>query len=178
MSDTSDSGRAVSCLVVYASKHGATAAIASRIGEVLTAHGLRVDVLPATEAPSPASWDAVVLGSAVYAGQWRKDAAGFLERHAEVLAQRPVWLFSSGPTGAGEPSETLQGWCFPERLRPVADRIQPRSIALFHGALDTATLNIVERWMVKAVKAPVGDYRDWDAVESWARDIARALGNR
>jgi hypothetical protein len=28
---------------------------------------------------------------------------------------------------------------------------------------------------VKAVRAPDGDYRDWDAIRGWADDIAAAL---
>jgi menaquinone-dependent protoporphyrinogen oxidase len=30
--------------------------------------------------------------------------------------------------------------------------------------------------MVKAVKAPEGDFRDWDAIRDWADGIARELG--
>jgi menaquinone-dependent protoporphyrinogen oxidase len=30
--------------------------------------------------------------------------------------------------------------------------------------------------MVKAVKAPEGDFRDWDAIRGWADEIAATLG--
>ena len=42
-------------------------------------------------------WDAVILGSAVYAAYWQKDARLFIERFREDLAARPLWLFSGGP---------------------------------------------------------------------------------
>jgi hypothetical protein len=29
--------------------------------------------------------------------------------------------------------------------------------------------------MVKAVRAPEGDFRDWQAIEAWATSIAHAL---
>jgi menaquinone-dependent protoporphyrinogen oxidase len=86
-----------------------------------------------------------------------------------------VWLFSSGPTGEGDPVELANGWRFPKSLQPVVDRIQPRDVALFHGALDVTKLNAIEKWMIKRVEAPVGDFRDWDAITSWAMAITDVL---
>jgi menaquinone-dependent protoporphyrinogen oxidase len=162
-------------LVAYGTKHGATASIAEEIGKTLSAVGLAVTVLPADEVADTSGYDAVVLGSAVYVGQWRKEAAALLQREEQALASRPVWLFSSGPTGEEEPSQATKGWRFPEKLQPVADRIQPRDIALFHGAIDWAKLGLIEKFLMKNVKAPIGDYRDWDAIRAWARGIAAAL---
>ncbi|HCB50398.1 MAG TPA: hypothetical protein DEP47_12980, partial [Chloroflexi bacterium] len=91
------------------------------------------------------------------------------------LAERPVWLFSSGPAGEGDPVELLDGWRFPEAQQDIADRIQPRDIAVFHGALDPEELNFIERSMIKNVKAPVGDFRDWEVIEAWAAAVASEL---
>ena len=121
------------------------------------------------------TYRAVVLGSAVYIGQWRKLAARFLKENEKELAKLPVWLFSSGPTGEGEVIELVQGWRFPTGLQPVADRIQPRDMAIFHGAVNPDKLGFLEKWMLKNVKSPVGDYRDWDAISAWAEGIAAAL---
>jgi menaquinone-dependent protoporphyrinogen oxidase len=165
----------VQVLVAYATKHGATAEIAEKIGGVLRQEGLAADVLPADRVTDLTPYKAVVLGSAVYIGRWQKKAAKFLKDNEQALAERPVWLFSSGPSGEGDPVELTQGWSFPKSLQPIADRIQPRDIALFHGHVDTATLNFLEKWMLRNVKAPVGDFRDWEAITSWARGIADAL---
>jgi menaquinone-dependent protoporphyrinogen oxidase len=162
-------------LVAYATKYGATAEIAKKIGEVLRQAGMQADVLPADRAGEVSAYDAVVLGSAVYIGQWRKEAARFLKDNEAQLAEKPVWLFSSGPTGKGDPVELTEGWQFPGKLQPIADRIAPRDIALFHGASDPNKLNFIEKWMLKNVKAPVGDYRDWQAITSWAGAIAEEL---
>lgn len=165
-------------LVAYATKHGATKGIAEKIGHVLREGGWQAEVLPADRAASGSdldSYDAVVLGSAVYGGQWRKGAASFLEAHEGTLAGRPVWLFSSGPTGEGDPVDLMNGWRFPEGLQPVADRIQPRDIAFFHGVLNTNGLSLPEKLIVKALKAPTGDFRDWEAITAWAQGIAAAL---
>ncbi len=162
-------------LIAYGSKYGATADIAANIGATLRAAGFSADVLPVADVHSLGTYGAVVLGSAVYMGGWRKDAAAFLEAHAEALAGMPVWLFSSGPTGAGDASALMNGFTFPEALKPLAERIKPHDIAFFHGVLDTKKLNFGERLIVKGIKAPLGDFRDWDAISTWAAGIGAAL---
>jgi len=86
-------------LVRAASKHGATEEIAQTIGDALTARGIEVAVTPVDDVASVEDYDAFVAGSAVYAGSWMKSAKEFVERNAEGLRARPVWLFSSGPVG-------------------------------------------------------------------------------
>jgi menaquinone-dependent protoporphyrinogen oxidase len=138
-------------LVAYATKYGGTAEIAERIGQVLEGAGLHTDVMPVSKVGDLAPYGAVVLGSAVYIGQWRREAVRFVKTHEAVLAELPLWLFSSGPTGSGDPVELL------------------------NGVVELEKLNLVERWMVKNIKSPVGDFRDWDAITSWARAIADDL---
>ena len=162
-------------LVTYATKHGTTAEIAEKIGQVLRQAGLRTDVLPTARVSDLPSYKAVVLGSAVYVGRWRKEAATFLKANEKLLAEQLVWLFSSGPTGEGNPVELTKGWRFPKALQPIADRIRPRDIAVFHGAMNMKKLNLIEKWMINNVKAPLGDFRDWDAITSWATAIADVL---
>ncbi len=162
-------------LVVYATKYGATAGIAEKIGQVILQAGLQTDVLPTDSVNDLAPYKAIVLGSAVYVGQWRKEAVAFLENNEKTMAKLPVWFFSSGPTGKGDPVQLMQGWRFPEALQPIADRVQPRDTAFFHGALDMTKLSLAEKLLIKGIKAPVGDFRDWDAIASWATAIANAL---
>jgi menaquinone-dependent protoporphyrinogen oxidase len=162
-------------LVAYGTKYGSTAEIAERIGQVLQQAGLEVEIKPAEQVGSLVDYGAVVLGSAVYAGQWRKEAAEFLTGNEAALAERPLWLFSSGPTGEGDPVKLMDGWRFPEALQPVADRLKVRDIAFFGGALDTQKMNLAERLIVKSLKAPTGDFRNWDVIEAWAKAIAASL---
>jgi menaquinone-dependent protoporphyrinogen oxidase len=165
----------IQVLVAFSTKYGATAEIAEKIGQVLRQAGLRPDVLPANRVSDLTPYQAVVLGSAVYIGQWRKEATTFLKANEKALAERPVWLFSSGPTGEGVPVALLQDWHFPKALQPIADRIRPRDIAVFHGAVNMKKLNLIEKWMLKNVKAPLGDFRDWEDITSWATAIADVL---
>jgi menaquinone-dependent protoporphyrinogen oxidase len=87
-------------LVTAASKHGATAEIVATIGEVLGGEqGLDATVVPPEEVSAVDGYDAVVLGSAVYAGHWMAAAKELVDRAGSALAGKPVWLFSSGPGG-------------------------------------------------------------------------------
>jgi menaquinone-dependent protoporphyrinogen oxidase len=164
-----------SVLIAYASKYGATKEIAEKIGEVLLQSGLTAEVQPADGIKDVSSYQAVVLGSAVYVGKWRKQAVKFLNANSKTLANIPVWIFSSGPTGEGDTVELLNGWRIPESIQPVLDHIQPRDVVVFHGKLDADKLNFIERHMIKMVEAKIGDFRDWTAIQSWANGIADNL---
>ena len=163
-------------LVTYASKYGATKEIAQKISGVLRQAGLPVDVFPVNLIEDLTPYKAVILGSAVYVGKWQKEAVEFLRAHENSLTERPVWLFSSGPTGKGDPVELVEGIRLPATLQPVADRIDPQDIAVFQGYINPAKINFIEKWAIKSlVKKPFGDFRDWDAIVTWSRSIADAL---
>jgi menaquinone-dependent protoporphyrinogen oxidase len=162
-------------LIAYASKYGATAGIAEKIGEVLRREGLSVQVQPARDVSDVSAYGAVVIGSGIYIGQWLKEAAKLLQDQEQTLSQRPVWLFSDGHTGEADPSSPAQGFHFSDRLKPVTDRIRPHDIALFGGMIDPKKISFADKLIVKAVKAQVGDFRDWTAIETWAKGIADAL---
>lgn len=157
-------------LVTVASRHGSTAAIATAVADVLAEAGLEVDRMDPADVASLDGYDAVVLGSAVYAGRWMGEATDLVERHEAALAQLPVWVLSSGPLG--DPAEPAGPPPGPEEL---IGRLQPRDHRVFAGAIDRADLSLAERAIVKVVKAPYGDFRDWDAVRAWALSIADAL---
>jgi len=162
-------------LVTYASKYGSTAEIAEVIGKELHKRNYEVEVKPIDDVGSLDGYDGFVIGSSVYAGGWIKNAARFLRANQDLLAQHPVWFFSSGPTGEGDPNEIMDGWDFPENLEAVRKKIKPRDVILFHGNIDPDQLNFAERMIVKSVKATVGDFRDWLVIRGWARSIDLAL---
>jgi menaquinone-dependent protoporphyrinogen oxidase len=155
-------------LVTYASKYGSTAEIAEVIGKELRKREYEVEVRPVEQVGSLAEYDGFVIGSALYAGTWLKPAAEFLRSNQDLLAGRPVWLFSSGPTGEGDPNEILEGWTFPGDLAAVVETIKPKDVILFHGSINPDKLSFGEKMILKSVKATVGDYRDWLVIRTWA----------
>ena len=48
-------------------------------------------------------------------------------------------------------------------------------IKVLAGAADPDKLRGFDRWVLKQVKAPTGDFRDWDAIAAWAAEIAAVL---
>lgn len=161
-------------LVTYGSKYGATKEIAEKIGEVLRKSGLQADVVTVKDVSSLDSYKAVVLGSAIYVGNWQKDVVGFLETNEKTLSSLPVWLFSSGPSGKGDPLELVEGQLLPASLQPIVDRIRPRDNTIFHGNINPDKINFIEKFAVKSiVKKPFGDFRDWDSISAWSSKIAK-----
>ncbi|MGD2101629.1 MAG: flavodoxin domain-containing protein [Acidimicrobiia bacterium] len=157
-------------LVSAASKHGATREIAETIAEVLRDRGFTADVSDPSSQPDVGAYDAFVLGSAVYAGHWLKPAKELVEHHEDELAARPVWLFSSGPIGdPPKPDED------PVDVTDLIERCHAEGHHVFAGNLDRSTLGFGERAIVSALRAPEGDFRDWDAIRAWAGDIAVSL---
>ncbi len=162
-------------LVLYASKYGSTKEMAERIGQTFIESGMTTTIKNIKEAESPEEYDVIIIGSAVYVGKWRGEASKYLKKYQEILARKKVWFFSSGPTGVGDPQELTEGWKFPAGLADVTKRINPVDIALFHGAVDIKKLGFLMKWMVKKVKAPIGDFRKWDQVDIWAANIAEII---
>ncbi|MFA5307945.1 MAG: flavodoxin domain-containing protein [Dehalococcoidales bacterium] len=164
-----------SVLIAYASKYGSTKEIAEKIGEILKLDGLPADILPVKGIKNPADYQAIIIGSAMYMGMWRKEATNFVKKYETALAGKPVWVFSSGPSGKGDPAELLKGIIVPRGVKPLLDRIKPRDIAVFHGHLDPAKMSGMERWIVKRVGGGTGDFRDWDMINQWAKKVAAAI---
>jgi len=158
-------------LVAYASKHGSTEGIAKAIADRLVERGKEVELRRVDGATDLAPPEAVVLGSAVYVGSWMTEALEFAMAYRDTLATIPVWLFSSGPLGTQVEDEDEQ----PKQLQALRDAFAPRDHRMFYGALDPDELGFGERLMVKAIKAPIGDFRDWDAIGAYADEMADAL---
>ena len=133
--------------------------------------GLETDVKNVETDGDITAYDAVVLGSAVYRGIWLKSARDFAERHAEELASRPTWLFSSGPIGSPpRPANYEQ-----DPVAGIMPKVKPREHHIFAGKLDKSNLNLREKAIVRMVHGAEGDFRDWGDIFSWARGIAETL---
>lgn len=157
-------------LVTAASKHGSTREIADAIGTRLRERGFAVEVVAPDDVATLADVQAVVLGSAVYAGHWLAPAREFADRFAHALRQRPVWLFSSGPVG--DPPAPREDAV---RLADTMEVTGARSHALFGGRIVRSRLGFAERAMVRALGVAEGDCRDWRDIDAWADEVADVL---
>jgi len=157
-------------LVSAESRHGATAGIAERVGEVLRDRGIEVTVIEPGKVDTIEGYDAVVLGSAVYLGQWLPDAIGLADRIGELRPSPQIWVFSSGPVGIPpKPEED------PVEITRILETLSPIEHRVFAGKIDKSMLSFAERAMMIAVRASEGDFRDWTSIDSWANGIADTL---
>lgn len=157
-------------LVTAASRHGSTAELAAAVAEQLAAEGLTAEVRPPEDVADLARYDAVVLGSAVYAGRWLAGAKDLVARSGDALRARPVWLFSSGPVG--DPPEPEGA---PADAAAMVAATGAREHRVLPGKLDRHGLGLAERAVVAVVRVPDGDFRDWPAEREWASRIAGQL---
>ena len=171
-------------LVAYASRHGATRGIAERVAEVLRTAGLEADLCRAEDVRAPAQYDAFVVGGSAYMNHWEKATTTLVHHHAELLRSRPTWLFSSGPLGTDRvdaKGQDVIAASVPKEFPELEDLVRPRDQAVFFGAYDpdAAPIGVMER-LTRLIPAsrdavPTGDFRDWAAIEAWARGIADTL---
>jgi menaquinone-dependent protoporphyrinogen oxidase len=141
-------------LVTAATLHGATLEIAEAIADVLRKRGLDAAVLAPEEVASVVDFDAVIIGSAVYTGHWLKPAKELVERSAGELADRPVWLFSSGPVG--DPSRKLAQKMGedPVDLAAVREMMRAEGHQMFGGKLEKRNLSHSSAGRPNSVQAP------------------------
>lgn len=155
-------------LVSAGSKYGSTREIGEKIGEVLRDMGHLVDVMDPDEVGDLDGYEAVVLGSAVYAGHWVPSAIDLAHRIAD--SGIATWLFSSGPVGdPPKPDED------PVDVADIYESTAAQEHRVFAGKIDKSKLGFAEKAIMVAVRAPEGDFRDWDQITTWAAGIAEHL---
>ena len=134
-----------SVLVAYSSRTGATAEIASAIGEQLTHRGYQVDVRGTANAPDARLYSAVIVGSALHLGHWDRDAVAYLKHQAADLSERPTWLFQ---TGQREPASDGARPSIPHAVQKLCFGIGIDEPVTFGGNLDPAvTPGHISHWL-------------------------------
>lgn len=174
--------RATRVLIVYRSQEGQTARVAERIGSVLRAGGVRVDIEPAADRPGadPRAYDGVVIGDSIHAGRHSSALVRWLRRHRSELAGVPVAVFQVSLTSAvddaghrAEAQELLND------LVAEAD-LRPQATGLFAGALAYTRYGWLIRRLMRRIAAADGhstdtsvdhEYTDWGAVERFAHEV-------
>ncbi len=157
-------------LVAYGTTDGSTAEIADAIADVLRKDGLSAEARPARSVASVASYDAVVVGGGLYAGRWQKHARRFLRRHHRELAERPLWLFTSGPLDASASERDIPPV---PGVKKAMVRLDAKGHITFGGCLEEGAKGWVARMILKNGKG--GDFRDFARIEEWAAEVAEEL---
>ena len=165
-------------LVAYGTTHGSTTEIATRVGERLTAAGFDTDVLHANLGIDIAKYDAVIVGSPMYAARWLPEPALLLITNRERIANIPIALFSVGMIDvkhSGKLREEHDAWV-EKAFKDENVQLNIVSNITFTGAYSRSNLPFYLRIIDAILRVtPNGDYRRWDEIESWGDEVAAII---
>ena len=165
-------------LVAYGTTHGSTTEIATRVGERLTAAGFDTDVLHANLGIDIAKYDAVIVGSPMYAARWLPEPALLLITNRERIANIPIALFSVGMIDVKHPGklrEEHDAWV-EKAFKDENVQLNIVSNITFTGAYSRSNLPFYLRIIDAILRVtPNGDYRRWDEIESWGDEVAATI---
>jgi menaquinone-dependent protoporphyrinogen oxidase len=158
-------------LVTYATRTGSTVGVASAIAETLSQRGFAVDVKPVKDNPSPAGYQAVLIGSAVNGANWLPEAIEYVRTNQTELQQAPVALFCVHIMNTADDEKSLKKrQAYLKDVRPL---LESAVEAYFAGmGLNPADSSGFERWIYRTFKiGPEGDCRDWNKINGWAKTV-------
>ncbi len=162
-------------LVTYGTKFGSTAEIADRIGGRLTEAGFDTDVLQANLGIDVRKYDAVVVGSPMYGSKWLAEPALLLYTNPDIFDTTPLAVFTVGMLNVKHPGELekVHDEFFEQIFTGPHALPEGSTHAVFDGAMYRSNLKMCLRIFDRVVNiSPVGDFRDWAKIESWADEVA------
>jgi len=167
-------------LVAYASMHGSTGEVAQAIGQTLCGHGVAADIRLIKSVNTITPYNAVIVGSAVRSDKWLSEAIRFVETNRIALSQIPVAYFLTCLTlTKGSEENSGRARSYMDSVLNAVPEVKPADVGLFAGVLDyskySAGMGAVMRYKMRSKGVEEGDYRDWDAIKSWAGRAAGAI---
>lgn len=158
-------------LVAYASKHGSTKEMAEFIGNAIRVKSFLTDVFRVNEVQDVSAYDVLVIGSAVYAGDWLESARSFVVSNKEILRHKKVWFFTTGPVG----QPLVPAYDNAVIIDDLVNLIDAKEHKIFAGKIDKEKLSFPERAIVFALRAPDGDFRNWEEIALWVDQIVTQI---
>jgi menaquinone-dependent protoporphyrinogen oxidase len=156
-------------LVAYGSRRGGTEGLSRMVADGLREGGLSADVVPARRVRSLGGYDAVVVGGALYAMRWHRDARRFVMLHRDELREHPTYLFSSGPLDSSANQRDIPPV---KGVKALMDSVGARGHVTFGGRLAPDARGFPARSMARK---HAGDWRDAEQVRTWAHQVASEL---
>jgi menaquinone-dependent protoporphyrinogen IX oxidase len=179
-------------LIVYGTRYGAATSTSEEIAIVLRQEGLEVRVINVKEEKvrDIADYDLVVVGSGIQINRWTGEPEDFLKKFQKELARKKVALFvccgsASQPT-TNPPEVAAKAKTKYLDEKAARYHLQPVALGFFGGVYD---YNKMPWWGKKAMEAErpkiaaayketqpgVYDTRDWNAIRSWAKELAQQV---
>jgi menaquinone-dependent protoporphyrinogen oxidase len=137
---------------------GGTEGIGRVLGRALETHGFDVVAAPVDQVGTLDSYEAVIVGGALYANCWPRTLRRFIERHVTQLRKLPVWFFSSGPLDASADREDIAAT---PQVDVLAERVGAKGHITFGGRLEPDVRGFPASAMAKTHS---GDWRNPDRI--------------
>ena len=181
-------------LIVFGTRYGATESTSEEIAKVLQAEGLEVRVLNAKKEKisdiSP--YDLIIVGSGMQMGRWTGEPEDFLNQFQKELANKKVVIFVSSAVQALLEHEKNTKELENNRKQYLEEKaakyhLQPISMVIFGGVWDYNKMPFLARMALASFKPRIEaagfkeitpglyDTRDWNAIRSWAKDLAALI---
>ncbi len=158
-------------LIAYASRAGSTAEIARVVGEEFTSAGWAAEVMPVQTVEDLTPYQAVVIGSAARFNKILPETVHFVKYFKNELQPLPVACFVSCLTMFKDTPKTREETL--KYLDPLRKIKEPVRYALWGGAMFPE--KIPGAWGIVMKKSERGDYRDWETIRLWSREMAQTL---
>jgi menaquinone-dependent protoporphyrinogen oxidase len=153
-------------LVTWSSKHGGTEGIGKTVADEIHAQGFEVVALPVDEVTQLSTFDAVIIGGALYANRWPAHARRFVRRNVRQLRKVPVWFFSSGPLDDSADREEIPP---PPEVAVLTQLVGAKGHVTFGGRLEPDVKGFPASAMAKKSS---GDWRNLERIRAWGRQLA------
>jgi menaquinone-dependent protoporphyrinogen oxidase len=163
-------------LIAYASQCGSTGEVAEAIGDVLCQCGDFAETKWVKSVKALNGYSAVIIGSAIHKSRWMPEATDFVTTNQNTLSKLPVaYFFTCLTLSVDTDKARRKAMTFLEPLQTEAPRVKPVSVGRFAGVLDYSKLSFMYRTVMKRKMKErgiqEGDYRDWNAIRSWAAEV-------
>ncbi len=157
-------------LVTYSTIAGSTEEVSAAIRDVLQTDAVTVDLLPVDQVSGHLhDYGAVIVASAIRVGMWLPDAVDFVRRYQAYLSTIPVGYVTVCMRLAQD-ADAYADEVY-HYLDEVRELVEPVSEAAFAGVMDLKKLTLPTQLVVRMMRVPRGDFRDWTAIETWAQDF-------
>jgi menaquinone-dependent protoporphyrinogen oxidase len=178
-------------LIVFGTRYGATESTSAEIAKVLQGEGLEVRVVNAKneKVQDISPYDLIIVGSGMQMGKWTGEPENFLNQFRKELASKKVAIFVSSAAQALSEYEKKTQEIANNRKQYLEDKaakynLQPVSMVILGGVWDYNQMNFLFRRTLagfkpkieaagfKEIKPGLYDTRDWNAIRTWAKELA------
>lgn len=174
-----------SIVLLYSTTDGQTRRIAEFLQDYFIASGFRAEVARLTEA-EVVQWqdfDAVIIGASIRYGKHKPEVAEFINRHADILTEKPSAFFSVSAVARKVNKRTVEHNLYMRKLLSKI-RWQPEHIGIFAGRIHYDLYGPLDRFVIRLImritKGPTDrhadvEFTDWGDVRRFAETFSAKM---